>query len=513
MKHDVIVIGSGLGGLLASALLAKRGMAVLLLEQHSIPGGYCTSYRRQGFLFDIPSVMNKVGGELAESLESLGFYDEIDWVNIRNFAKYVYPDLEVVMPANDIEGCRANMHKAFPSEKTAIDRIFGEMEKLKRDLEMLQGGTRSVRSLFSLGLAIARFVRLSRVSWYDYLSAFTSNPRLVAVLSTLWGYAGLPPGKATALSLLTMSGSCYGSLMLFPREGFQCVSDFLARKLTGFGGEIRYNTRVTRILVRDGAAGGVQTESGETLFAGTVVSNADSRRTVLELVGREQLPARFVSRVAAYTPSASGLSLQVGTNLDLSKHDLMYAQVFYNESWEDGDGFYRRAVANELDLELDRIPIGLQASSLLSSKLAPHGMHTLHILVAPVSREYMSSFGTTNGVRGDRYRCVKAKLTEILIRKVESIIPRLSSAVLVSDLSTPLTFERYTGATDGAWYDRVIRAGDKPNIPSSRTPIANLYFTGTKAMGGGGMPCALMGGAQAARAILGRKGRPLELGT
>ena len=128
IAHDIITIGSGLGGLLSSVLLAKEGRKVLLLEQHRIPGGYCTSYRRKGFIFNIPSIMTSIsGGELRAVLGGLGFFDEIEWVEIDNFAKYIYPGFELVMPANDLEGCRENLKTAFPSDKAAIDNIFSEV--------------------------------------------------------------------------------------------------------------------------------------------------------------------------------------------------------------------------------------------------------------------------------------------------------------------------------------------------------------------------------------------------
>ena len=104
----------------------------MLVEQHRIPGGYCTSYRRKGFTFNVPSVMsNLAGGGSYSILHDLGLFDEVEWIEIQNFAKYIYPDCEIVMPANNLEGCRENLKKAFSSEKKAIDNIFSDITTLQ----------------------------------------------------------------------------------------------------------------------------------------------------------------------------------------------------------------------------------------------------------------------------------------------------------------------------------------------------------------------------------------------
>ena len=139
MKYDSIIIGSGLGGLVSSVLLAKAGKKVLMLEQHSIPGGYCTSFRRKGFTFSVPSVMNNIKeGEMYSILNSLGFFEEVKIKEIENFAKYIYPDFEIALPANDINGCRESFRHAFPTDKSAIDLLFSRMISLQQKIASLE---------------------------------------------------------------------------------------------------------------------------------------------------------------------------------------------------------------------------------------------------------------------------------------------------------------------------------------------------------------------------------------
>jgi phytoene dehydrogenase-like protein len=503
MKYDVITIGSGLGGLVSSVLLAKRGKKVLLLEQHWLPGGYCTSYTRKGFTFNVPSILGPLGSEEATTvLAELGFYDEIRWTTVDRFARYVYPDLEVAMPANDLSGCEAILRQAFPEEARAIGCFFSEAALAERCMALLQNRSRSLRQSFALLYKIPRLLHLARTSFYQFMRRLTDNERLITILSSMWGYLGLPPKRVPALLILGLSAACYGKPISFPEDGFQAIADFFARKLEQFGGEIRYRTRVDKILLDNKRAAGVETAAGERLSAKAVISNADTKRTFLQMVGRSNLSRSLARSIDAHEPSMSGVSLHIGTDLDLSRLDLRYGSIFCQESWEDSDSLYDRAMANEIRFEKDKIGFGLQAPSLLSPRLAPAGKHILHVLVAPVARQVLNGLDTVVAKRGKAYRMAKKRLSEILIRKVERLVPGLSRSIVVTEMATPLTFERYTGATGGAWYDGVHAAGRPQRGLKATTPIRGLYLTGTKAFAGGGMPPALVGGIQAAQTVL-----------
>lgn len=494
-----------MGGLVSSALLAKEGKNVLLLEQHRIPGGYCTSYKRKGFIFNVPSVMSNIAeGESYSMLRSLGLFDEVEWIEIENFAKYIYPECEIVMPANNLEGCQENLMIAFPSEKKAIEKVFSEIRTLQKNVFSSREGTRSIKEIVSLITVVPKLISLSKKSYYEYLRKFTENEKLITVLSSLWGFAGLPSKRVQAISMLMMSGECYGKPTYFPRDGYQAISDFFAEKFLGFGGKVKYNTKAKSILMKDKKAIGVELANGEKIFAEAISSNADTKKTFFELVGRQNLPYRLASKIDAHTPSASGLSLHVGTDLDLSQLDLKYGCIMCGESWKDENSFYDRALANNIDLGKDDIVFGVQATSLLSDRLAPKGKHSLHVLVFPFSRGYKENFGIVDGKRGKAYRGIKNALCDILIEKVERIIPGLSGSVVVKELATPYTFERFVGATNGGWYDGVFSIKQKFQKHSSKTPIRNLYLTGTKAFGGGGMPPALRGGIETFKTILGK---------
>ncbi len=487
-KYDVITIGSGLGALLSSLLLARDGKSVLMLEQHVIPGGYCTSYMREGFTFSVPSITHfDESGELYSFLESIDFFTGIQWVNVDNLMKCIYPDMEVVFPANNLEGCRENLKKAFPHETRSVDCIMDKISGF--DIKKMRPQKMRFSSLVNF---IRIFLNL-RKNQYEFLKQYTKDDRLIAVLTQLWGFFGIPPKMQPSLGI-GMLNLILSQKILYPATGYQSISDHLAKKLMEYGGEIRYRTKVSKILIRENVIRGVVTEEGEEISADSVISSADTENTYFELIGKNKLPSRMISRLEKHQCSESGFSLHLGTPLDLSKYDLKYGVVFYNESWEDHSSFYERSLNGRLQYEKDPIQIGIQVPSLFSSRLAPEKMHGLHALVYPVDRDYFTLKDRKNPEEYKNYVAKKNAFADILIKKIEKIIPCIASSIVVKDTATPHTFERYTGATRGAWYDSVFANGRGMMTMSAKTCIKNFYLTGVKAQGGGGLVSSLMGG-------------------
>jgi phytoene dehydrogenase-like protein len=116
-EYDAVVIGAGLGGLVCGAMLAKEGWSTLVLERHPRPGGYCTSFVRKGFTFDIPECTGGCGpdGDVGKIIAYLGLDKDIDFVEKDPFHKYIYPEHTVRVPV-DVERYERELSKLFPSE-------------------------------------------------------------------------------------------------------------------------------------------------------------------------------------------------------------------------------------------------------------------------------------------------------------------------------------------------------------------------------------------------------------
>jgi len=137
--YDVIIIGAGIGGLTCGALLAKHGMNVLICEQHDKPGGYCTSYKRGGFTFDVPHIAGGLkDGALAEwVLGHLRVADDIDAVRVDRLARFVYPDAAYDF-WTDATRLESELLRCFPRQAGSIRQYLSIQRAVWQ--EMMRAG-------------------------------------------------------------------------------------------------------------------------------------------------------------------------------------------------------------------------------------------------------------------------------------------------------------------------------------------------------------------------------------
>ena len=133
-EYDVVVIGAGIGGLTCGALLAKEGLSVLVAEQHSKPGGYCTSFQRKGFTFDAGFdffVGAERGGMFYNIVEELGLQDEIEFIELAPPSKIIGSDYNI--PLTPLEGLAEELKRMFPGEGADIDAFFQDCKAVLRE--------------------------------------------------------------------------------------------------------------------------------------------------------------------------------------------------------------------------------------------------------------------------------------------------------------------------------------------------------------------------------------------
>ena len=212
-KHRVVVIGTGAGGLTASAFLAKEGFEVTALERSAQVGGFLNSYSREGYSFD-PGVhyLGQCGPDQAmdRMLGALGLSttELLAEMDPDGFDVYRFPDLEVRM-CRGAEAYRERLALQFPKEVKGIDKVFeaiGELDSLERVLEHLQLQGRLQLSDLWDGIKSAPLFRYIKSTYGEFLDHATTNPQLKAVFAAACGDYGLPPSRASALVGFTLLG-------------------------------------------------------------------------------------------------------------------------------------------------------------------------------------------------------------------------------------------------------------------------------------------------------------------
>ena len=505
--YDAVVIGAGIGGLTCAALLAKEGLDVLLVERQARPGGYLNAIRRRGYSFQGPYLMSGCGpdGGIARVVDYLGLKTEFK--KVEPFHRYIYPDHDITV-SSDVEAYKEILKENFQPQTTNINHFFNALESIYKgmDIRMLHRplGTGSALRRVAYPALFPRTTRhlMSGTTYGGLLDSYFTNDRLKAVLATPWPSLGSPPWE---LSALVMTGLLAGYFKgaYVPVGGFQSLANDFAESFVESGGTLLLGHEVTKVITGQGLVTGALIHPGERVTTSAVVSDADTKLTFLELVEEENFTRAFLDRVQGCRMSASGLAIHLGIGKRVDDDGLSCGCIFVQPSYD------HREMLEEISVT-DRHPDPAKlrwmvaVHSMQDPSLAPEGKSCLEILVPSVPHDFKQNWNVGEGGRlGERYRRTKESYAEVVIEAVRSAFPKIVENVETYSISTPVTYQRYSMASDGCWYD--CAPIPEQSFNRSLGPAAGvrgLFLTGSKSVLGGGIYGAVMGGALAANRVL-----------
>jgi prolycopene isomerase len=326
------------------------------------------------------------------------------------------------------------------------------------------------------------------------VDAHIKNPQLKAIISSQWGYYGLPPSR---LSCFYYAFPFLGYLReggFYPKGRSQNISNALARIIQTRGGTVLLNTSVEKILTTGNAASGVTTADGQKFTARVVVSNINPFDTVRKMLEDQTALAEYVSRWQQYSVSLSCFQVFLGLKEDLvTKLGIPDAEIFVDPSY-DSEAAYQGAVQGDVE----NGGVGISLYDNIYKGYSPAGKNTINLLTlqgyAPWEKFEKDYFA---GKKAE-YRKVKERMAEILIDRAEkSLLPGLSKAIEVKEIGTPLTNLRYTRNHRGAIYgwDQTVNNSGAARVGHS-TPIKNLYLAGAWSRPGHGYGAVIPSGLE-----------------
>jgi phytoene dehydrogenase-like protein len=331
--------------------------------------------------------------------------------------------------------------------------------------------------------------------------------RAAAVLLGEQGDYAVPPSR-TPTALAAGLTDHYMRGAFYPEGGGQAMVARLVEAIRSFGGEVRTRAPVEKVRVENGAVRGVTlARSGETLDAPVVVSNADLKRTVRDLVGEAHFAPETVERVRSFRMSLPLFAVYAGLDVDLREQGLPNTNWWMWDS-DDIEGIYR-------DVEAGRMPehnvTYLTVTSLRdpeSGHIAPEGHTNLQVMTL-VPQDYAQWNVETGPAEGGRYhrdpeyRRRKAGLAEHLLASAERIVPDLRKHVDWMEAATPVTQERFTRSTAGTSYG-IEFATDQmgPMRIGPRTDVKGLFLCGASTPSGHGIANVMWSGVRAAAEAL-----------
>jgi prolycopene isomerase len=505
-KFDVVVIGAGLGGLSTAGYLAKAGKKVLVLEHHTVPGGYAHEFRRGKYRFEVAlHALDGAapGGWSYPILKDLEVFDQVHFHRIDPFYTVRFPKQEVVAYA-DLMIYESELVKHFPHERDGIHKIIADMVETYWQVRRFDAeGQLGIRPpLEKMPVLYPKMLNAMSISLEEYMSQFIQDSELKTVFTTLWGYYGLPPEKLNAAVFIFPWVSYHLMGAYYPEGGSMAMSRALEATLKKFGGEIRYKETVNKIEIKDGRAVAVVTEKGLRVEADVIISNANSPDTLLKFVGREHLPADYVRGIEEAKPSISNFVLYLGLNRDLQAEGYTDHEIFVRDEYDSNAG-YQAA----LDGDFAHTGLSITNYNIADRSSAPEGGTVLNIFSLAdwnSDNQWGTGGNLENYSDNPQYNELKKAATEILLDRTEKLIPGLRKSIKYIEVATPITNWRYSRNIGGAIYgsDQTVENSNMGRL-SAQTPIKNLFLAGAWTFGGG-MSAAMLSGRDTSRMVIGQ---------
>ncbi|MCB9613641.1 MAG: NAD(P)/FAD-dependent oxidoreductase [Sandaracinus sp.] len=489
-RFDVIVVGSGIGGLTAALTCARAKRSVLLLEAGKQFGGYTNPFSRKHFHFD-PGIHYigeaGPGGSFRHMLDRLGLEDvRFTELDPDGFDHYVFPDY-AVKNCVGLERFRDRLAADFPRERESLDRFFQLLQNVDTTLRLAQR-VRGAKDLLTLLRTAPGLVRWSRATLKELLDHHFDDPLLKAALAGPCGDLGLPPSRLSAvmhMGLLTH----YAKGAYFPHRGSGALRDGFVDGLREEGAVLHRNARVERILTEGGRVTGVRTTDGRTFLADAVISNAQATDTYA-MVGLPQVGRRLRQKVERTEHSYGSVVIFLGVDgaLDTSpigsSNVWSYAandveSMYSDQALTRGKGSFFLTVPSNKDPE---------------GQLAPAGMQTVELVTLCRSEPFRKWFDDKTMKRGDEYVAFKEQIADHYLALAEKHLPGLREHVVVKEVATPATNLSFTWSPDGNIYGPAHTPGQTPPFRfAAKAPIDGLFLCGASVMSAGIVPCASSG--------------------
>lgn len=499
---DAIVIGSGIGGLAAAAALGKRGKRVLVLEQHTVPGGQTQTFRRQDWVF--ATGVHYVGGVGPAKGDEAQFGRLLDWLSdgALSFSPLANPYDIVQLPGFEFgiehpeAAYRDALQRRFPQERAAIDAWFTACAQARRSAFTLFA-LHAMPAWLAFGLRLVRGAQAehwARHTLADELAKI-ANPQLRAVLGARWGDYGAPPAVAPFVEHALVTGS-YNAGAYYPVRGPARFAQSLCPAFEAAGGELRLGADVRRIVVDDARVAGVEVEQEgrRTQEHSAHVISAMGVHNTVACLADEPVAAAWRHQVREVAPGVGYVGLYLGFDGDIAAAGASSANRWIYDSTDIGRLWQEPA-------DEDAPALFVSFPSLKDPAwTGPHTAEVLALVDGKAFAPWLRSV-SDSAARDEKYLAFKEGVGERLVAQFGRHFPGLKPMLRFHEVATPLTQRRYVRTPHGAMYGLEM-SGERLTNPALnlRTPVPGLLLAGQDVMGPG-VQAAFMGGLKAAATV------------
>jgi all-trans-retinol 13,14-reductase len=493
MKFDAIIVGGGLGGLSAGAILSRHGKRVLLLEQHYIPGGCATTFKRKDFVMEVG--LHAMDGLLIDRrshqsvLRFLGVKKQLQLEPLPEFFRIRNSSIDFTLPHGTGPAQEALL-RAFPGEEQGIRRFFRLMLGVQDETHRIPKEKWRLKLLSPLFPVLFRHThKASRTTLGKYLDQYISNDQLKVILQgNLIYYHDDPYTMSMAFFAKAQAGFIhYGGY--FIRGGSQQLSNALADEIRRKGGTVLLGKKVVRVLTENGKALGVSYKDSFNdridsidVRGRHIIFNAavPTLRDLLTGTSKEKID----KLVRGLRPACALFNVYIGFNKEVKRiGNRHYSTFIFGDDVQQlkdvhpgnyGDWNSRSFVFVDY--------------SQVDSGLAPDGKSFGVICAVDRLSEW-------ENLEEDQYKEKKEEIAQILIGRLEKAIPGIAGLIEYVEAATPLTIRRYTLNPSGSPYGYAQIPGQTgKNRPAPQSPVKHLWFAGAWTFPGGGFTGTIISG-------------------
>ncbi len=495
---SITIIGAGFAGLAAGIYAQMNGYRTQIFELHNQPGGLCTAWKRKGYTID-GCIHWLVGSSPVSGMhrfwQEVGIAKGLDIIDLDEFARYENTDGRTVVFYTDVDRLEKHLLELSPQDKTSIREMTGAIRLcLKFDLPFdfespAKKLSKAIKSAVLFALSKKKIKKWLHTSVVDFAGQF-KDPALRGAMEDM-----LMPEFSVFFLFFTLA-YLHNRDAGYPLGGSVPMSLDMAKKYTSLGGTIHYGHRAEKILVEDGKAVGVRFTNGREIRSDRVISAADGHATIFEMLDGKFVDDKIRDRYDKWQVFPPLVYVGLGVNRSFSEEPHTVS----------GFSFPLEKPVKIAGTEYTRLPVHPYHHD---PSLAPPGKTSI-VVMLPGDYSYWKELAHDQKA----YKAEKEKTAQTVIGLLEQRFPGISGQVEMTDVATPLTFERYTGNWQGSFEGWMLTPANASSVmrPLKQTlpGLQNFYMCGQWVEPGGGLPTGVMSGRRLVKALCKEDGKKFE---